>query len=220
MILRSLGLVVRTAAVAFVLGVILCTLALIRWPERSTGVLIDTLQGLYAQPGPLPMAAGVIVLGGGIHAFIHDKGTGAGQRIVVALDLLRANPSYALVATGGGEAAQLPAIVAAQGLAPQIHVVANARDTYEEARDTAAILGERKRESWILVTSAWHMPRAVAAFRGQGVNVVPQAVDALTVDHPHAREIVTKEYLGLIYYLLSGRIGPWPMLRNLFVRSA
>lgn len=215
MILRVVGLAIRTAVTAFVVGVVVCTLALIRWPERSTAILLDALQTLSAPPGPMPEAAGVIVLGGGIHAFVHDKGAGAGQRIVVALDLLRANPRYALVATGGGEAAQLPAIVAAQGLTPEIRVVADARDTYEEARDTAAILGERKHDSWILVTSAWHMPRAIAAFRGQGVNVVALAVDVMKAGDVHARETVTKEYLGLLYYLLSGRIGPWPVLRNI-----
>jgi uncharacterized SAM-binding protein YcdF (DUF218 family) len=213
--LRLFGFMFRTICLVSFFALIICTLALIRWPEPTAGIFLDTLQGRYARPDLVPEASGIIVLGGGIHSFIHDRGGGAGQRIVAALDLLRANPHYALVATGAGEAFQMPGLLRAQGLEPKTYLVGDARDTYQEASQAAAILGARKRETWLLVTSAWHMPRAVASFRGQGVNVAPWPVDAITASNAHALEIVTKEFLGLIGYLLIGRIGPWPALRHM-----
>ena len=73
-------------------------------------------------------------------------------------------------------------------------------------------------ETWVLVTSAWHMPRAVALFRHNGWPVIPDPVDfhtfGTTADwRPNpdpiaglARlSIAVREWIGLLAYRLSGR---------------
>jgi len=51
------------------------------------------------------------------------------------------------------------------------------RNTTENARFTADILQERGIQRILLVTSALHMPRSVALFERQGLEVIPAATD-------------------------------------------
>jgi uncharacterized SAM-binding protein YcdF (DUF218 family) len=51
------------------------------------------------------------------------------------------------------------------------------RTTHEDALYTAEILRERGIRSFFLVTSAFHMPRAVGCFRKQGLDPIPYPVD-------------------------------------------
>ncbi len=52
-----------------------------------------------------------------------------------------------------------------------------ARTTYENAIFSALVPGVDKTQPWLLVTSAWHMPRSMALFRAAGWNVTPYPVD-------------------------------------------
>src|SRR3546814_14992278 len=54
---------------------------------------------------------------------------------------------------------------------------AQSRNTAENARLTAALVGQGDGRPWLLVTSAWHMPRAVASFRAAGLEVLAYPVD-------------------------------------------
>jgi uncharacterized SAM-binding protein YcdF (DUF218 family) len=49
----------------------------------------------------------------------------------------------------------------------------NSRSTRENALETARLLRERKLDRALLVTSAFHMPRALATFRTAGINAIP-----------------------------------------------
>ncbi len=72
------------------------------------------------------------------------------------------------------------------------------------------------RKPWILITSASHMPRALAVFRKQGWNVTPYSVDFYTgLSTPWTSYslgisgkwyIALHEYLGILAYRLTGRI--------------
>jgi uncharacterized SAM-binding protein YcdF (DUF218 family) len=55
-----------------------------------------------------------------------------------------------------------------------------ARNTYENAVLSARIPGVDKTQPWLLVTSAWHMPRSMALFQREGWNVTPYPVDYRT----------------------------------------
>lgn len=93
-----------------------------------------------------------------------------------------------------------------------------ARNTYENAVNTKALVVPEPGETWVLVTSAFHMPRSVGVFRAVGFDVVPFPVDARTPpDGGHGLwftslasgmkrfEMVVREYLGLLAYWLTGR---------------
>ena len=78
----------------------------------------------------------------------------------------------------------------------------------------------RPDERWLLVTSAWHMPRAVGVFRQAGFPVTAYPVDFRTggranVLRPFATlseglrrlDVAAKEWAGLVGYRLTGRTG-------------
>lgn len=91
------------------------------------------------------------------------------------------------------------------------------RTTFENARNAAKIVGDKRKKPWILVTSAWHMPRALGTFRKQGWNIVPMPVDYATegdmkplwqVDFLRnltALYTLTREVCGMIGYYYAGQ---------------
>lgn len=81
------------------------------------------------------------------------------------------------------------------------------RDTIEEARNIRSIVGEN---NFILVTSAYHMPRAMSVFQKEGLNPIPAPTNFMTnsevsfLSLPHGinvrkTEIAWHEYLGMLW---------------------
>jgi uncharacterized SAM-binding protein YcdF (DUF218 family) len=76
-------------------------------------------------------------------------------------------------------------------------------------------------QACVLVTSAMHMPRAMACFRAAGWDVIPQPADYRVVpgawntgsfriaDNLAVLDAAVHEWLGLVYYRMSGRTGEW-----------
>ena len=90
-----------------------------------------------------------------------------------------------------------------------------ARTTYENAVFSAAVPGVDKTLPWLLLTSAWHMPRSMALFRGAGWNVTAYPVDfrsAATISWTEYSlfrgamlwQVVLHEVGGLVVYALVG----------------
>ena len=109
---------------------------------------------------------------------------------------------------------------AAAGLEPpRLVFEARARDTCENARLTRALMQPRPGEHWLLVTTAMHLPRAMACFRAVGWEVIPYAADRRgsagpletssfrVGDNLALADEALHEWLGLVYYRLSGRTG-------------
>src|SRR5262249_22449780 len=68
----------------------------------------------------------------------------------------------------------MPSLLLEFGVPPAALILdTKSRNTRENAVNTAAIFKARGWRSGILVTSAAHMPRALAAFQQVGLNVVP-----------------------------------------------
>lgn len=109
------------------------------------------------------------------------------------------------------------------GVAPdRLILESGARDTYENAvylkaeLDKLGLLGPGKR--WVMITSAYHMPRAMASFRQAGFDVESWSVDYRTrggadlwrpfdkVSEGLRRvDVATREWVGLFAYWLAGR---------------
>ena len=86
-----------------------------------------------------------------------------------------------LWATGVSEASLAKAFLEAQGVdMARVTLEGGSRTTRENARQVAALLGERCQQPWLLVTSAWHMPRSMAEFEAVGCNVTAYPVDFRT----------------------------------------
>jgi uncharacterized SAM-binding protein YcdF (DUF218 family) len=82
------------------------------------------------------------------------------------------------VPTGTSEAELARAFFAEQGVdMKRVTTESNSRATRENAQRVAALLGERCKQPWLLVTSAWHMPRSMAEFQAVCCNVTAYPVD-------------------------------------------
>ncbi len=175
--------------------------------------------------------AGVVVLGGatGSAVVAAERDTyllgEAAERLTAAAGLARRHPDLPVVVAGFSAAVRhrgfsegemTRRLMADLGFPPdRFAYEERSRTTYENARFTARrVAGEGP---WLLVTSAFHMPRAVASFRAQGLEVVPYPVDwrAPPLDptawRPKASarfawaRVAIKEWVGLLAYRLLGR---------------
>ena len=97
------------------------------------------------------------------------------------------------------------------------------RNTYENAIFSAQLAHPEKTQNWLLVTSAYHMPRSIGCFRKAGWNVSAAPAGYFTTGSfrkisafDSAQQIyfltlALHEYAGLISYWMLGRIDVlWP----------
>lgn len=175
--------------------------------------------------------AGIIVLGGATDdgAVARDRGQVAlnsnAERLTTAVALHRLMPEKEIVVSGfsgrlrprgWNEAEITRRFFEQQGVdLSKVRFEAQSRNTAENARRTAELLGDPDRP-WLLVTSARHMPRAVASFRAGGLTVLPYPVDYLTEPEnliwPRSLSgsladagAALHEWLGLLVYFVTGR---------------
>jgi uncharacterized SAM-binding protein YcdF (DUF218 family) len=94
----------------------------------------------------------------------------------------------------------------------------SSRTTDENARFTRKLVSPKPGERWLLVTSAYHMPRSVGVFRKAGFDVEPYPVDWRTrgwidTSMPFDRlsgglacaDTAVHEWVGLLAYWMAGR---------------
>ena len=118
------------------------------------------------------------------------------------------------------EALQGQKLMSQMGIAPErITIEDKSRNTDENARFTAAIVHPQPSQRWIVVTSAFHMPRAMGVFEKAGFRPIAYPVafrtrgrwpDDLRLRFDPTRnlrnfEIAVHEWIGLIAYWASGR---------------
>jgi uncharacterized SAM-binding protein YcdF (DUF218 family) len=198
-------------------------------------VLLRPLEAAFVPPPDPPAnVTGIIVLGGGMDSEINDVRGGyelnrAGDRFLEGLRLATVYPAAKIVITGGlgdldqegePEAVAGARFFTAMGVAPErIVMESRSRNTAENAENTKALIEPGPNEIWLLVTSAFHMPRSAGLFRKAGFPVIPWPVDyrgtgaegfALTAHQPAENVTVTtlaiREWIGLVAYWLTGRI--------------
>ncbi|MCX8256268.1 YdcF family protein [Beijerinckiaceae bacterium RH AL1] len=197
--------------------------------------LLRPLEDRFPQP-PAEMAApaGIVVLGGAL-----DEGLTAARgqpslneaagRLTAGVELARRFPSARLVFTGGSadlsqkadldEARGVHALWLTLGVPDSRMTFESAsRNTYENAVLTKKLVAPKPGETWLLVTSAAHMPRSVGIFRAAGWPVVAYPVDyrtsgtardwwpsAKVVDQQRKVEVAGHEWIGLVAYRLTGK---------------
>lgn len=182
---------------------------------------------------PVPMQLGGIILLGGstgtlsIAGNIEEDLNDASDRVRYAAQLAKSHPELKILVSGGNvyqlpgrptEAAVMTHVLQDFGVEPSRLILEDgSRTTAENARLSAASAraagGGRP---WLLVTSAFHMPRSVGTFRAAGVAVVAAPTDwrvgdalswigSTSAANLFDLDIAVKEYLGLLAYRLSGR---------------
>jgi len=209
-------------------------LVLLGWEPLPDALLrqLEMRNPALAVQADLTPYAGVIVLGGGLEPAyvwsVPDQSalSDAAERMTEVLPLLRRGPHLRLLFTGGDgelfadalpEAERARRFFTAQGVAPErLLLEAGSRTTYENALLSKTLVGVDAQRPWLLLTSAWHMPRSLATFRHVGWNVTAYPVDFRAgLSTPWTQysmdggvkkwRTVLHEWLGLWTYQLSGR---------------
>ena len=200
-------------------------------------------QAAALTPKNIPQADAVLVLGGGIRpAPTNSLGVEvneAGDRLLCGVRLWKQGTAPVLITSGARVSFQpndsiAPEAVLSQQLAQELGVPASAvllndqaRTTAEEAQRINQLAAEQGWKQLILVTSAFHMPRALASFRHQSdLEIIPVACDyrlePQTKDQPFSSQEllinvmpnsdslkrttqVLKEHLGMVVYKLRGQ---------------
>jgi uncharacterized SAM-binding protein YcdF (DUF218 family) len=181
---------------------------------------------------------GIIVIGGAINP---DMSAARGQvslddaaeRVTVVVELARKYPSARIVFAGGNaslfsgpsEADFAVSFFESLGLPRnRIALETQSRNTAENAVFAKRLIAPKPDERWLLVTSAFHMPRAIGTFRKAGFSVEAYPVDYQTngwadlwtlsgslMGDIGRTDTAVHEWLGLLAYWITGRIPvPFP----------
>jgi uncharacterized SAM-binding protein YcdF (DUF218 family) len=177
---------------------------------------------------------GIVVLGGSIEPDLSAaRGTavfsGSVDRIIAAAALAHRYPQARIVFSGGSanlvsdntakEADAAQAVFERLGIARDRLLMERAsRNTVENAEFSKALVSPKPGERWLLVTSAYHMPRSIGIFRKVGFAIEPYPVDWRTggprellkfsiyaIDGLGRVETAMREWIGLSAYWVTGK---------------
>lgn len=208
-----------------VTGVVLAVVPLGGW-------LFGALEDRFPPPKELPAHIDGIVVAGGVvdPSLTAARGQiaigGAAERLFKMAEISKRYPGAKVVFTGGSgnlfyqdekEAHAVVPLIRQLGMNPEkVIFEEKSRNTVENAEFSYRVAKPQKGEIWLLITSAFHMPRAVGCFRKAGWAIVPYPVDYTTrgdQDFPYYFNFALglgmlgsgiHEYLGLFFYWLKG----------------
>ena len=221
----------KLATIFLILAVV--TLWLSSTPLLSS-YLMASLEGKYL-PIPVsksPNADAIVVLGAAVGAAeaprLDIDLTDASDRIRHAAKLYNAGKAPIVISVGGGfrmfkeiepESNSMTTLLKEWGVPVYALLTETlSLNTRQNAVNTKRLLENKDIGSILLVTSAMHMPRALATFRSAGINAIPSPTDYMIVNRnepavsdllPDAgalggTTVALKEYLGFLYYRLRG----------------
>lgn len=173
---------------------------------------------------------GIIVLAGSekpSQSTVHNQAIlkEYGERLVEAAKLARLFPDLPLIHAGGmgSEGEWTESDVARKFFEDagidlsRIQFEGRSYNTYTNAIETRKLIPQNDKRPWLLVTSAFHMPRSVGSFRKAGINIQPYPVDYMTrlevgdifyfnlADNLKQLNLAAHEWLGLLVYYIAGR---------------
>ncbi len=177
-----------------------------------------------------------VILLGGFSNLDKEDGTAysmneRGNRLLTTMELYKQGNAAKILMTGGsGDIWQdkaSEALVVQDFLlrmdmdSSDILVESKSRNTYENAKFTKELLNELQQGNakCLLVTSAFHMPRAKRLFIKQGIDITPYPTDFMNrplnrPDHiflPSGKtlwlwDLIIKEWVGIISYRIAGKL--------------
>jgi uncharacterized SAM-binding protein YcdF (DUF218 family) len=203
------------------------------WTSHNLQSLIESQAGEVSAES-LPITDAIVVLGGTLSPPASPAReanlSAAVDRLVYATKLYRLGKSPTILISGGNatsaetmdaESIHAAALLRDWGIpADAILTETESVNTYENAVYTKLMLDQHNLKSVLLVTSALHMPRALATFESAGVQAIPAATDFESrlpmasgmeawIAEPAALEGTTralKEYFGRLVYRQRGWI--------------
>ncbi len=230
-ILRHLG-IKKTGKFFQLTGI---AVLLVASSPMAAGLLTKRLEHWYTPvvAAEAPHADAIVLLGGALSLplspRVSEELTEASDRVLYAARLYRAGKARRILVTGGNvfeqqegvksESWYISRLLQEWGVpAPAILIEDSSQNTRENATESKKILDRENIETILLVTSASHMPRALATFRGEGINAIPAPVDYIVVNYaqPMVLDILPsagalflttrtiREYLGIFVYGMRG----------------
>lgn len=214
------------ATLAVLLSLATATLPVGSW-------LIHKLENRFPTVSTLPAHVdGIIVLGGVVNQFLTaargQVAVGdAVERLTEFAALARRYPQARLIFSGGSGSLFRQDLKEADAVDPfwqqigldesRVRYDNQSRNTAENAARTFELARPQPGETWVLITSAFHMPRAIGCFRRAGWTVVPYPVDYQTgpaftfapifdfIGHLGRLDLAIHEWTGLLFYWLTDR---------------
>jgi uncharacterized SAM-binding protein YcdF (DUF218 family) len=202
--------------------------------------VVRSLEWRYRPLNPIPTADAIVVLGGSTYPATPPRPwvemSEAGDRVLYGIKLYQTGKAPLILFSGGridwkdggpAEAEDMTQIALAMGV-PEIAVIqeGTSLNTYQNAVHVKPLLRDHQIDRILLVTSALHMPRALAIFKKQGINAIPAPTDYWVSEQSLAELYSTpqghllnllpdaealffltkalKEYIGLGMYWLKG----------------
>lgn len=190
-----------------------------------------SLEQQYPQqePADLPVVDAIVILGGGVRRDRYGVNLyAASDRIWFGAKLFHAQRAPLVILSGGAaegsgsefpEASAMASFIEDLGVPEQALVLeSESRTTRENAIDTLQILNQRGIHRILLVTSAQHMPRALATFQKLGIDAIPAPTD-FEASPPSGSTLLQwmpdsqlldrssralKEYIGILAYRMFG----------------
>jgi uncharacterized SAM-binding protein YcdF (DUF218 family) len=203
--------------------------------------LARSLEWRYLPLDEIPEVKAIVVLGGATESKLYPRPTvevnAAGDRVLYAAWLYHQGKAPHLLLSGGSiewlavnssPAEDMAEILTLLGVPDTaLWLETTSRNTYENALYSKDILEREGVDQILLVTSAMHMPRALALFEHQGMQVIPAPADYVVTQErweslwdvnlptllinliPSAGDLdltttVLKEYIGSVVYRLRG----------------
>jgi uncharacterized SAM-binding protein YcdF (DUF218 family) len=176
---------------------------------------------------------GIVILGGAIDPDLSAARGGpvldrSGDRIVAAAALARRYPNARIVFSGGNanlladdsakEADYALSMLEELGVAKaRLTAERLSRNTVENAEFAKKIANPKEGERWLLVTSAFHMPRSIGLFRKAGFKVEAYPADwraspskslsfsSVAINGLERTEVAMREWIGLAAYRVTGK---------------
>jgi uncharacterized SAM-binding protein YcdF (DUF218 family) len=229
------GLIFTAVALPLAYGVLPISL----WPLRHLENIYDVVNITDPSLDQIPID-GVIVLGGHTGSGVISESrnqpqqSSAADRLTKGMMIHQAHPGSIIIFsgfsgklkhTGWSEGEIIKRLIAEMNVGARkdgsessqdIIYETTSRNTYENAVYSLEMAVPQPGSRWILVTSAWHMPRAMGAFRAAGwPEITPYPTDYQTAvfndkffnlkEGTNAARLWLKEYAGFIAYWITGR---------------
>lgn len=200
-------------------------------------LMLSSLENRYERPHELPQEVDGIIILGGIFDINVSQSRGSpvtyrnADRAIEGIRLINQYPEARLIFSGGnGYLTQnhMPEADIFQVFANRLGVSndrlileRDSRNTYENIQNTMSMIQPEDGQRWILITSAFHMPRAMALVKASGW---PGAIIAFPTDYQTGRTesllpgrldvlgnfsglaLGLREYIAILHYRINGRI--------------
>jgi uncharacterized SAM-binding protein YcdF (DUF218 family) len=214
-----------------VAGVVFWRRPLGRWCRRAAVILIVAFALVPTAAWlirpletrfPIPAEGrvdGIVVLGGAELVTLSEnygqpQFGSMGDRLLTFLTLAARYPEARLVFSGEREASVARSVILGAGVDPgRVRFENGSTNTCENARATRSLVQPGASERWLLVTSSFHLPRAVACFRAADWEVVAYPADFRRdsngfywdlVSNVEDLDLAVHEWVGLVYYRVRG----------------